>query len=77
VLGMRLRPYPSGTVRCRAPQGALAPALRAALQEHKSELHALLEAFEERAAIAEHCGGLSRVDAERLAWETLLQKEMA
>ena len=36
----------------------------------------LREAFEERAAIAEYCGGLTRADAEALAAE-LVQVELA
>lgn len=50
--------------------------LRALIREHKPEIMALLrraapfdpEAWGERAAIAEFDGGLSRVDAEALAW---------
>ena len=70
--GVILTPWPDGTVRCRAPTGVLTPALRAALRQHQQALLDLLEAFEERAAIAEYCGGLSREDAERLAWECLV-----
>ena len=55
-----------------APAGTLTLALRAALRTHKAALLDLLEAFEERAAIAEYCGGLSRVEAERLAWQCVL-----
>jgi hypothetical protein len=75
--GLRMTPYPGGRVRCRAPQDAWTPALLDALNRHQTAVADLLETFEERAAITEHYGGLSRADAERLAWETLLQKEMA
>jgi hypothetical protein len=37
---------------------------------------AMLEHCEERAAIAEYDGGLSRADAERLAWESFVGKEL-
>jgi len=67
-LGVALTPYPDGTLRYKAPKGTLTPALLAALRERKQELHGLVEDFEERAAIAEYCGGLSRAEAERLAW---------
>ena len=70
-----LTPYPDGTVRCRAPKGILTPALHEALRQHKAALLDLLEAFEERAAIAEYCGGLPRAEAEQLAWECVLGKE--
>jgi len=64
-LGVRLTPYPDGTLR---HTGTLTPALLDAMRQHKAALHDLVEAFEERAAIAEYCGGLSRAEAERLAW---------
>ena len=70
--GVILTPWPDGTVRCRAPKGVLTPALREDLRQHKAALHDLVEEFEERAAIAEYCGGLSREDAERLAWACVL-----
>jgi phage N-6-adenine-methyltransferase len=38
-------------------------------------LHTLVEAWSERAAIAEYEGVLSREDAERLAWQCLVQEE--
>jgi hypothetical protein len=40
-----------------------------ALRQHKEALLDLVEAFEERAAIAEYCGGLAREDAE---WQAFL-----
>ena len=70
-----LTPYPDGTLRYKAPKGTLTPALLDALREHKTALHDLVEAFEERAAIAEYCGGLSREDAEQLAWRCLHEQE--
>jgi hypothetical protein len=69
TLGVILTPHPDGTVNGRAPKGTLTPALVDAMRQHKSELHALVEEFEERAAIAEYCGALTRAEAEWLAWE--------
>ena len=66
--GVRLRPFPDGTLQCQAPSGAWTPALRQAFQAHHGALHALVETFEERAALAEHSGGLTRAEAEQLAW---------
>ena len=73
--GVILLPSPDGTVRCRAPKGVLTPALVDAMRQHKPELHALVEEWSERAAIAEYGGGLSRAEAERLAWACVLGKE--
>ena len=59
------------TLRYNAPKGAMTAELLQDISQHKD---ALLELWEERAAIAEHCGGLSRADAERLAWQCLLEE---
>jgi TubC N-terminal docking domain len=67
-LGMVLTPDPDGTIRYKAPKGVLTPVLREALSEHKAALHALVEAFEERAVIMEYDGRIPRDEAERLAW---------
>jgi hypothetical protein len=69
--GVRLTPNVT-TGRVDAPEGTLTPAIRAALREHKAALFDLLEAFEERAAIMEYSGGLSREESERLAWVCVL-----
>ena len=71
-LGIILTPYPDGTLHYKAPKGTMTPALVERIRQHKAELHALVEAFEERAAIAEYCGGLPRAEAEALAWTCLL-----
>ena len=57
-----------------APTGVLTDALRTALQTHKAALLDLVEEWSERAALAEDCGGLAREDAERLAWECVLDE---
>jgi hypothetical protein len=46
--------------------------LQAAIREHKEAILALLELYEERAAIMEYDGGLPRADAERQAWAIVL-----
>ena len=66
--GVVLKPYPDGTLRYKAPKGTMTPALRDGMRQHKAALHAVVEAFEERAAIAEYGGGLTRAEAEQLAW---------
>jgi hypothetical protein len=48
-------------------------ALAQHLLNHKAAILELLELFEERAAIIEYDGGLSRLDAEQLAWTCLLE----
>src|SRR5262245_52198916 len=76
--GAELSVSPTGNLRWRAP-GPLPEELRERLAQSKYALLALLsdltedeqERFEERAGIAEHEGRLSRLDAERLAWEEL------
>jgi hypothetical protein len=62
-------------VRIDAPKGVLTPALWTALQAHKAAMLDLLEAFEERVAIAEFDGHLPRAEAERLAWACVLGEE--
>ena len=74
-LGVTLTPYPDGTIQCRAPKGVLTHALVEAMRQHKAELHDLVEAFEERAAIAQYCSGLPRSEAEALAWACVLTEQ--
>jgi len=77
ALQVRLTSYPRSRVRCRAPHGVWTPTLLAAINAHQAALADLLEAFEERVAIAEVCGGLPRAEAERLAWSCVLGEEAA
>jgi hypothetical protein len=51
------------------PRSALTPDLLDQLKAHKADLLALIERFEERAAILEFDAGLIRREAERLAWD--------
>ena len=74
ALGVLLTPYSDGTLRYKAPKGVLTPALLDGLRQAKQDLHALVEEWSERAAIAEYCGGLSRPAAERLAWACVLRE---
>lgn len=61
----------AGTLHYKAPKGVMTPALQQQLTQHKAALLDLLEAFEERAALAEYDGGVPRAEAERLAWVCL------
>jgi len=74
-LGVILTPYPDGTLRYKAPKGTLTPELVDGMRQHKAELLALVEDFEERAAIAEYCGRLPREASERLGWTCVLGEE--
>lgn len=60
-----------GRLRFR-PVAAVPDALRSEMRLLGAELIALVERFEERAAIMEHDGGLPREEAERRAWESVL-----
>jgi hypothetical protein len=70
-LGVALTPYPDGTIRYKARRGVLTDVLREAIRLHKEALHALIERYEERAALMEFLGGLTREDAEVQAWQEL------
>jgi hypothetical protein len=60
-------------LRVEAPAaGVVSETLRQTMQRHKDTLLALLEQWDERSAIAEYDGGLSRDDAEHLAWQCVL-----
>lgn len=72
MCGVILTPYPNGMLHYKAPKGIMTPELLDALRQYKEALHEHVEAFEERAALAEYCGGLSRPTAEALAWRCLL-----
>ena len=73
--GVRLSiaPTPKGgelpplRLRVRAPEGALTPALREAVERHRDALLAHVFDLEERAAVLEYEQGHTREEAERLA----------
>ena len=73
-LGVILTPYPDSTMHCRTPKGVLTPDLLDEIRQHKQELHALVEEWSERVAIAEYDGGLACENAQRLAWQCLLEE---
>jgi hypothetical protein len=60
------------TLRYRAPKGVMTAELLTRIRTHKEALLTLLELYEERAAILEYCAGLSRAEAERHAWQVVL-----
>jgi hypothetical protein len=66
-LGVILSTAPDGRLAYDAPAGALGADLLGSMRAHRDDLLGLVEAVEERAAIREYDGGLSRADAERLA----------
>ena len=72
ALSVALTPYSDGILHYKAPKGVLPPELLDAMRQYKLELHALVEAFEERAAMVEYYGGLSRAAAEQVAWQCVL-----
>jgi len=76
-LDIILVPHPDGTLHCRAPRGVLTPELADRMREHKAELHGMVEAFEERAAMAQCEAGSPRAEAEALAWQCVLGEEEA
>jgi len=59
-------------LRVEASAGFLSDAMCQAIWAHKEALLNLLELWEERSAIAEYCGDLSRPEAEQLAWQCVL-----
>jgi hypothetical protein len=73
--GVTLTLAGAADLRYRAPLGVVKDDLLQAIRTHKAALHDLVEAFEERAALAEYCGGVPRVEAERLAWQCVLGEE--
>jgi hypothetical protein len=67
--GIRLTPADGGKLEIDAPRGVLTPERLSRLKAHKADLLALIERFEERAAILEFDAGLIRREAERMAWD--------
>jgi hypothetical protein len=75
-LGIVLTPYPDGTLCYKAPKSALTSELFDGMHRYKEELHGVVEAFEERAAIAEYCSGLPRSEAAVLAWMCIFEEPL-
>jgi len=66
-LGVVLSMTDDGRLVYDAPASVLDADLLETIRFHRDQLLELVERFEERAAIAQYDGGLSRGDAERLA----------
>jgi hypothetical protein len=73
--GVELSIDPSGGLAFNAPKGVMTDSIVDRIRAHRDELVDLLERLDERAAIAQYGGGLSRSDAERLALAELLTKK--
>lgn len=67
-LGVVVSIAPDGRLSVDGPEPVITDDLLDRVRADRDGLLALVELFEERAAIAEHDGGLDRVDAERAAW---------
>ena len=61
-------------LRVEAPADVLSDAMSQAIRTHKEALLSLLELWEERSAIVEYCGDLSRDEAEQVAWQCVLEE---
>ena len=70
--GVELSIDPSGGLAFNAPKGVMTNMIMERIRAQRDELVDLLELFDERAAVAQYDGGLSRSDAERLALAELL-----
>ncbi len=64
---------PDGRLSVDGPELVMTDDLLDRVRADRDGLLALVELFEERAAIVEHDGGLSRDDAERLAWSDVVE----
>jgi len=58
-----------------SPSGRITDAMRQTIRQYKADLVAFLENYEERAAIMEFDGGMTRQEAETAAWEDLSKRE--
>jgi len=72
ALGVVLSINVNGRLAYDAPEGVVTDSILAQVREHRDELLAVVERIEERAAIMEHDGGMSRAEAERLAIEDVV-----
>lgn len=66
-LGVVLSMAPDGRLAFDAPDGVLGDNLLDSMRVHRDELLALIERFEERAAVRQFDGGIGRAGAEILA----------
>lgn len=72
MAGVVLSMAPDGRLCYDAPAGVLGADLIDAMKSNRDDLLGLVELIEERAAIREYDGGLSRADADRLALADVL-----
>ena len=72
ALGVTLSIDARGRLGFGAPDGVITDELKRGIQSHREELLATVERLEERTAILEHDAGLDRSDAERTAWEEII-----
>lgn len=70
--GVILSKSAAGRLLIDAPAGMLTNDIVAEVQAHRDDLLALVEQWNERAAIMEYDGGLAREDAERMALSDVL-----
>lgn len=68
--GISLSRIAGGKINIHDPRKLLTVDLREDLITYKAEVWEWLERFEERAAIMEFDGGLTRAQAEERAWQT-------
>ena len=72
--GIRLALADGGGLEIDAPQDALTPDLLDRLKARKDDVLAIVESYEERAAVLEFDGGLERREAELMAWNSTLSQ---
>ncbi len=72
ALGVYLSIDARGRLAFDAPEGVIGEEMIALIRNHRDELLATVERLEERTAILEHDAGLDRSDAERTAWEEII-----
>ena len=73
AVGVRLF-IQDGRLAFDAPDGVMTNELLARLRDDRDAVLAAMELIKERAAIVEHDGRMSRADAERLAWDELIEQ---
>lgn len=77
AMGIVLSIDRDGRIAYDAPSGAMTSKLVDSIRAHRIELLEILESIDERAAIIEHDGGMSREDADRMALEEVIANAMS
>jgi hypothetical protein len=75
--GVVLSITPERAIKFNAPKGVLNNVIMQRIRANREDLLAVLERFEERAAIMEYDGVLARDDAERMALVDVLDKPLS